>query len=108
MPVNVPNLVKEIMEKSGGEFCLQKRLVTHFVLWFVQTEFSSFVHGSMPSNAPFTLLHFCTKTQIEFSVFVKPFTLLCTKTHRKRRLTKTPFKVDIYKNGGFFECGRSV
>ena len=53
------------------------------------------------SEAPFALLRFCTKTERKTSVFVKVFTLICTKTPQKRRFPKTLSKVDIHKNGDF-------
>ena len=53
------------------------------------------------TEAPFTLLRFCTKTERKLSVFVKVFRLIRTKTPQKRRFSKTLSKVDIHKNGGF-------
>ena len=44
---------------------------------------------------------FCTKTERKTSVFVKVFTLIRTKTPKKRRFSKTLSRVDIRKNGGF-------
>ena len=53
----------------------------------------------------FRLCSHCTvfvqKRRGKTSVFVKVFTLICTKTPHKRRLSKMLLKVDIHKNGGF-------
>ena len=74
-----------------------------FVLFFWQRQ--SYCHKwlLMQYKAPFTLLRFCTKTERKTSVFVKVFTLICTKTPQKRRFANTLSKVDIHKNGGFWK-----
>ena len=69
-----------------------------------QTAFNSVICSSARmTKAPFTLLRFCTKTERKISVFVKVFTLICTKTPQKRRFSKTLSKVNIHKNRGFWK-----
>ena len=60
------------------------------------------------NKAPFTLLRFCTKTERKTSVFVKVFTLICTKRHKdggfgKRCQKWISTKTEVFGNA-FDQC----